>query len=65
MQHTAEIIPDDNAVDVDQMLDNEKIKAMIVKSLSSLSKREEMVMRLRFGISDVSEDDVNIYTIEK
>lgn len=61
----AEIIPDDNAVDVDQMLDNEKIKSMIIKSLGSLTKREEMVMRLRFGISEVSEDDENIYTVEK
>ena len=61
----AEIIPDDNAVDVNQMLDNEKIRSMIIKSLSSLSKREEMVMRLRFGISDVADEDENIYTIEK
>lgn len=61
----AEIIPDDNAVDVDQLLDNEKIRAMIVKSLSSLSKREEMVLRLRFGISQLTDEDENIYTIKK
>ena len=61
----AEIIPDNNAVDVNQMLDNEKIKSMIVKSLASLTKREEMVMRLRFGINDLQENDENIYNIKK
>ena len=61
----AEIIPDNNSVDVDQMLDNEKIKGMIVNSLSSLTKREEMVLRLRFGISETDLSDQNIYTIQK
>ena len=59
----AEIIPDDNAVNVEQMMDNQKIKEIIIGSLTSLTKREEMVMRLRFGISEVAENDENIYEI--
>ena len=34
------------------------------KALSSLSKREELVLRLRFGLDDVLEGDKNIYIIE-
>ena len=60
----AEIIPDKNAVDVDEMIDNETIREYIVKALSSLSKREELVLRLRFGIDEVMEEDENITEIK-
>ena len=59
-----DIIPDTDATAVDEMLDNRIIRKSIVSSLGSLSKREEMVLRLRFGISDVDEEDENIYEIE-
>ena len=59
-----ETIEDENAVSIDNMLDNQKIKSAIVNSLSSLSKREELVLRLRFGIDDVNSDDQNVYEIE-
>ncbi len=60
-----ETIEDENALSIDNILDNEKIRKIIVKSLSSLTKREELVLRLRFGIDDVHEDDENIYEIEE
>ena len=60
-----ETIEDERSVPIDVLLDNEKIKGIIVKSLSSLTKREELVLRLRFGISDLDESDDNVYTIEE
>jgi len=48
-----ESIEDDRIMSMDDMIDNEKIKNAIVQSLSKLSKREEQVLRMRFGISEV------------
>ena len=48
---------------MDTMLDNEKIKNAIVGSLSRLSKREEQVLRMRFGISEV--ENPELYEIAK
>lgn len=59
-----ETIEDTNSLQIDEILDNQKIKQAIVNSLSSLSKREELVLRLRFGIEDVNEDDKYVYEIE-
>jgi RNA polymerase primary sigma factor len=59
-----DIIPDDQNIDIDQVLDNELIRNHIIKALGSLTKREELVLRMRFGISDICEDDKNIYEIE-
>ena len=58
-----EIIPDHSARNVEQELDNEKIRQRITKALSSLSKREELVLRLRFGFDHVADDDNNIFEI--
>lgn len=60
-----EIIEDEQAVSVDNLLDNQKIRAAIISSLSSLTKREEIVLRMRFGIEEVKEDDKNIYEVEE
>ncbi len=60
----AEIIPDNKSVDLDEMIDNETIRSLIVEALSSLSKREELVLRLRFGIDEVMEEDDNITEIK-
>ena len=49
-----ESIEDDSVECIDTMLDNEKIRGAIISSLSRLSKREEQVLRLRFGISEVN-----------
>ena len=60
----AEIIPDKQAVDLDEMIDNETIRGHIVKALGALSKREELVLRLRFGIDEVTEEDTNVTEIK-
>tara|TARA_A100001011_G_C14014523_1_gene716855 strand:- start:28 stop:765 length:738 start_codon:yes stop_codon:yes gene_type:complete len=60
-----ETIEDEQSIPIDTILDNHKIRSIIVKSLSSLTKREELVLRLRFGISDLDTDDDNIYEIEE
>ena len=60
-----ETIEDRRREPIDNILDNQKIRSVIINSLSSLSKREELVLRLRFGIEDVSEDDKNIYEVEE
>jgi len=55
-----DIIPDEDAVSVEDALDNEKIREMVVQSFQSLSKREEQVIRLRFGISDcINEEHIH------
>ena len=58
----AEILPD-TAKSAEEVFDSKIIKSVIVNALSSLSKREEMVLRLRFGITDVDSDDENITTV--
>jgi len=59
-----DVIPDNDSLNIEQILDNQLIRARIVKALASLTKREELVLRMRFGISEVSENDENIYEIE-
>lgn len=59
-----ETIEDDRNTSLDAILDNQKVKEAILNSLSSLTKREELVLRLRFGIEDVNQDDDNVYEIE-
>jgi RNA polymerase primary sigma factor len=61
----ADVIPDNNPIDIDQMIDNEKVKLFLVGALKNLSKREDIILRLRFGISEVLENDENIYNIEE
>ena len=48
---------------IEQILDNQLIRGRIIKALSKLTKREELVLRLRFGIADVLDDDENVYEI--
>ena len=54
-----DVLPD-TAISPENAYDNKIIKKTIVEALKSLSKREEMVLRLRFGISDVLDSDENI-----
>jgi len=58
-----ETIPDENYVSPEDNLDRETIATIIAGSLSRLSKREESVMRLRFGLSSVN--DENNYNLTK
>jgi DNA-directed RNA polymerase sigma subunit (sigma70/sigma32) len=52
-----ETIADDSISLPDEELDKKKISNVISASLSRLTKREEQVMRLRFGLCDVVEDE--------
>ena len=45
-------IPDDSE-SIEDRMDNENLRDLIKASLKSLSKREEQVLRLRFGIDDI------------
>jgi RNA polymerase primary sigma factor len=60
-----ELIPDNSSISIEDKLDNEKLKSIIVKALKDLSKREELVLRLRFGIDDLENSDKNIFQIKQ
>ena len=49
-------IPDDEAVDPIEGLDRQKVITAIRGALSTLSEREEKIIRLRFGICDSPSD---------
>ena len=49
-----DMIEDQDSTPIDEVLDNERIREVIVSSLSRLTKREEQVLRLRFGIADIN-----------
>ena len=57
-------IPDEDATDPIEGLDRQKVIAAIRGALSSLSEREEKIIRLRFGICDSPSDHKN-YPITK
>ena len=59
-----ELLPDNDHVSIETELDNAKIREAIVEAFKSLTKREELILRLRFGINDVNENDENVYTVE-
>jgi RNA polymerase primary sigma factor len=48
----ADIIPDHEYVSIEEKLDNEVVRKVITDSFMSLTKREEQVIRMRFGITD-------------
>lgn len=47
-----DIIPDDLSSSIDDLLDEEAIRNCVISSFKSLTKREEQVIRMRFGIID-------------
>jgi RNA polymerase primary sigma factor len=51
----SETIEDDRYETPDEKLDYEKVFAAIKRSLGDLTPREEQVLRLRFGVSDVTD----------
>ena len=59
----ADIIPDNDAFSVEEKLDNEVFKDAIICAFKTLTKREEQVIRLRFGIVDYL-DDPEIHDVE-
>jgi RNA polymerase primary sigma factor len=52
-----ETIADDDFPDLDEMIDREKMVKVISSSLSRLTKREEQVMRLRFGLCEIDDEE--------
>jgi len=54
-----ETIADSNQVDPIEQMDKEKVIAIVRAALSTLTAREEKVIRLRFGISEEPDNDVN------
>ena len=48
----AEVIPDEEAQHVDELLDRDTVVSVIRHALGSLTDREEKVIRLRFGIAE-------------
>ena len=55
----AEIVPDESYKMPDDALDEQKIMRLVRLSLSSLSPREEKIMRMRFGIAENEADYIN------
>jgi len=54
-----DIVPDTQAIKPDDVLDKQKLCVIIRSSLSTLSEREEKIMRMRFGIEEDPSDHMN------
>ena len=52
-------MPDVDAVRPDEVLDKQKLSFIIRSALSTLSEREEKIMRMRFGIEEDPSDHAN------
>jgi DNA-directed RNA polymerase sigma subunit (sigma70/sigma32) len=53
----ADILTDEEAVGVDDMISEEQLISAVKRALTRLTPREEKIMRLRFGISEISEQE--------
>jgi RNA polymerase primary sigma factor len=53
----AEMLKDDEAVSVDDQIAEAQMVEAVKRALSRLTPREEKIMRLRFGISEISEEE--------
>ena len=62
----SETIPDNCQKSLDEMIDHKKMLDVIKKCLSSLSDREEQILRLRFGITEdfSNSEDFNVSNAE-
>lgn len=61
----SEIIPDNNAINIDDLLDSIKIKKAMSEALQSLTSREENIIRLRFGINEFPESEKSNFIMSK
>lgn len=52
-----EVIPDTDSFDPIEAIDHEKMVDIVREAMSSLSPREEKIVRLRFGLSEDDTDD--------
>jgi RNA polymerase primary sigma factor len=53
----AEVLTDEEAVSVEDLLGEEQLVEAVKRALSRLTPREEKIMRLRFGIAEISADE--------
>ena len=60
----AEVIPDEDSGMLEEMIDRDTIIDLIKTGFNSLTKQEEMVLRLRFGIKE-SDTDCNRFPTTK
>lgn len=58
-----DVIPDNQSQSIESILDNQTLRETIVEAFKTLNKREELVLRLRFGISDVLIGDEDVYDV--
>ena len=61
----AEVVADNRSPNVEDLLDSVKIKGVMRKALSSLTSREENIIRLRFGIGESESENVENFKISK
>ncbi len=55
----AEILTDDEALSVEDRIGEEQLVSAVKRALTRLTPREEKIMRLRFGIAEISEEERN------
>jgi len=61
----AEVVADNRNPNVEDLLDSVKIKGVMRKALSSLTSREENIIRLRFGIGESEPENTDNFKISK
>lgn len=61
----AEVIPDQQATSVEDMLDSVKIKGVMRNALKTLTSREENIIRLRFGIGESADEPEGRFSLSK
>tara|TARA_A100001515_G_scaffold54953_1_gene43421 strand:+ start:4776 stop:5513 length:738 start_codon:yes stop_codon:yes gene_type:complete len=59
-----EMIPDNYHIAMEEAMDNQVLRTVISDCFKTLTKREEQVIRLRFGITD-NLDETEIFEIEE
>jgi len=60
-----DMIPDNQNIHPDELIDRRNLTNLILSSFSKLTKREELVLRMRFGLPDLVENDNNVYDIKE
>ena len=53
----SEILTDDEALSVEDKIGEEQLVSAVKRALSRLTPREEKIMRLRFGIAEISDEE--------
>jgi DNA-directed RNA polymerase sigma subunit (sigma70/sigma32) len=59
-----ETIVDDRGTHIDELLDRARVFDVVKQCMHLLTPREEQVLRLRFGITDISDIDALPNTLQ-